>query len=82
MTEESAWQKFKKKSAEKDRAVKPWDLLDPNVEKVDEAEHSRRYDICLGCPELLQVTKQCKKCGCFMKAKTGLAKATCPLGKW
>jgi len=28
------------------------------------------------------LSKQCKKCGCFMAIKTKLQAATCPLGKW
>ena len=28
------------------------------------------------------ITQQCKKCGCFMKIKTKLKNATCPLQKW
>ena len=82
MSEEKPWHKYKKKVEEADRAVKPWDLLDPRVPRVSEEEHLRRYDLCLGCPELIQLTKQCKKCGCFLKAKTGLEAATCPIGKW
>ena len=40
-----------------------------------------RMKVCMECPELTPV-KTCKKCGCFMIAKTKLEKATCPLGKW
>jgi hypothetical protein len=38
--------------------------------------------ICLGCPELIKATKQCKKCGCIMELKTKLPHAECPLQKW
>ena len=41
-----------------------------------------RLDICKSCPELIRFTGQCKKCGCFMKIKTRLQGATCPIGKW
>jgi len=41
-----------------------------------------RLDICKLCPELIKLTKQCKKCGCFMAIKTKLTGAACPLGKW
>jgi hypothetical protein len=57
-------------------------LVNPNAEWADESLSSERYSICQSCPELIRLTKQCKKCGCFMAAKTKLQKATCPLGKW
>lgn len=41
-----------------------------------------RYQICKACPEMIKMTKQCKKCGCFMAIKTRLQGATCPIGKW
>jgi hypothetical protein len=31
---------------------------------------------------LMQITKQCKQCGCVMSAKVKLLHATCPLNKW
>lgn len=62
--------------------VKPWDLLSPKQERATEEVSASRYEICNGCEHFLQVTKQCKKCGCFMAAKTKLQKATCPVGKW
>ena len=66
---------------EKQSAVTPLSLLNPkNYGEKDTAVE--RYNICLQCPELIKVTKQCRKCGCFMVAKTKLANATCPLGKW
>ena len=39
-------------------------------------------DLCNGCEFLTKTTKQCEKCGCFMTAKTRLANAECPIGKW
>jgi hypothetical protein len=80
LTEKSRWELWKEKSA--GDTVRPWDLLNPNIEKVDEDTFNYRYNLCLGCPSLIQLTKQCKKCGCFMKEKAGLPHATCPLGKW
>ena len=66
---------------EKKSAVTPLSMLNPkNYGEKDIA--TERYNICLKCPELIKVTKQCRKCGCFMVAKTKLANATCPLGKW
>lgn len=78
MTEKTEWEKYQ----EKTRNVKPWDFLNPNTEYAEEDLAESRYDICKSCPELIQMTKTCKKCGCFMSAKTKLLNATCPIGKW
>jgi len=72
------WQKYKKNLGE----TRPWDLVNPATEWASEELVSARYAICKACPELIKLTTQCKKCGCIMKAKTKLEKATCPLGKW
>jgi hypothetical protein len=80
MTEEvlSPWQQYKKNLGK----TRPWDLLNPNTEYAEEIEASSRYDICQKCPEFIDLTKQCKQCGCIMSLKTKLQHATCPLGKW
>jgi hypothetical protein len=79
MSEElSAWQKYKQNLGE----VRPWDFLDINTEYVSKEVSESRLDICRACPELIQLTSTCKKCGCFMTAKSKLAKASCPLEKW
>lgn len=72
------WQEYKKKLGE----TRPWDILNPNVERATEEEASRRMSICEECPSLLKLTNQCKECGCVMNLKTKLEKATCPLSKW
>lgn len=72
----SAWQEYKKKLG----TTRPWDYVTET--KVDETVSEKRMSICLECPELIQLTKQCKQCGCFMNMKTRLEKATCPLRKW
>ena len=43
---------------------------------------SKRMMTCKSCPEFIASTSQCKRCGCFMSAKTRLKHATCPIGKW
>ena len=78
MTEKNKWQKYKEKLGE----TRPWDLLNPNTEYAEQDEAERRYDICKACPELIDLTKQCKQCGCMMALKTKLQHATCPLNKW
>jgi hypothetical protein len=72
------WEQYKKNLGE----TRPWDLVNPNTEWADEEKAKERYSICQSCPELIKLTTQCKKCGCFMKVKTKLELATCPLGKW
>ena len=78
MEEMSAWEKYKKNIGN----ARPWDFLDPNTEFSEKQDAEDRYNICLSCPELINLTRQCKLCGCFMAAKTKLKHATCPLGKW
>jgi hypothetical protein len=68
--------------ANKASAVGPLDILNPNTEWVDDVLYNERYSLCLSCPELINLTKQCKKCGCFMTVKSKMKIATCPLGKW
>lgn len=65
-----------------ERKARPWDILNKNIEKLMPEQQAIRLDICKACPELIHLTKQCKKCGCFMEAKTKLPHAVCPLGKW
>ncbi len=64
------------------REVRPWDFFNPKTAYATKEEAERRYKICDFCPELISLTKQCKKCGCFMHLKTKLDSAVCPLGKW
>jgi len=78
MTKKSKWQQYKDKLGD----TRPWDFLNPNTEYASEDEASRRYDICESCSELIDLTKQCKQCGCIMPLKTRLQNATCPLQKW
>jgi len=73
----SRWELYREKNG-----VTPLDMLNPNTKRVSEEDAKIRFDICKACPELLKLTSQCKKCGCFMKAKTQLENATCPIGKW
>ena len=74
----SKWSEWKEAQGE----TRPWNLLDPSKYVEDENLSKERYSICKSCPELIKLTKTCKKCGCFMTAKTKIQGATCPLGKW
>lgn len=73
----SRWEQYKEKNG-----VTPLDLLNPMTKQASEELSHSRFEICKACPELVKLTKQCKKCGCFMAVKTKLEGAICPLGKW
>ena len=62
--------------------VKPWDLLNPNQPRSQEDLVNSRLEICRACEFFRPKTETCRKCGCFMKLKTLLEKAKCPIGKW
>jgi hypothetical protein len=49
---------------------------------LTEEQRNRRFEICKACEWLYTPTTTCKKCGCFMVAKTYLQSAECPIGKW
>jgi hypothetical protein len=87
MSEKTLWQQYKEKNQHiindtESKTVKPWDLLNPNTDYAEDLVAKDRLSICQSCPELIKLTSQCKKCGCFMKLKTKLLHATCPLDKW
>ena len=46
----------------------------------DSAIIDKRRAICDGCE--FKFGLNCKKCGCFIHAKTRVATARCPIGKW
>ena len=74
----NAWQEYKKKLG----VTRPWDFLNPSVERATDDQAASRLSICETCPSLIRATHQCKECGCLMKLKVKLAHATCPLDKW
>lgn len=80
MAEKTKWQKLKEGVLPE--GPKIWDILNPNTEWATDEVAEERLAICISCPELIQLTKNCKKCGCFMTAKTKMSKASCPIGKW
>jgi hypothetical protein len=73
----SRWSEYKEKNG-----VTPLDMLNPNSKPATAELAEKRMDICTACPELIKITKQCKKCGCVMTAKTKLKSAKCPIGNW
>lgn len=62
--------------------VTPLDALNPETKWVSEEIGDKRYEICQACPEFFRPTTQCKQCGCFMRLKSKMENARCPLGKW
>jgi hypothetical protein len=62
--------------------VSPLDMINPNITKMSKEEAAPRLAECLNCEHLIKLTTSCRKCGCFMKAKTRLPLASCPIGKW
>lgn len=73
----SPYQQWKKNLGD----TRVWDMVNPNADRVPQEVAQARYDICKECPFLLP-TKQCSRCGCFMKAKVKLGQAECPEHKW
>ena len=53
-----------------------------NVMLHDQDIIDKRWAECEKCEFLIKPTNSCKKCGCFMKVKTKVATARCPIGKW
>lgn len=58
------------------------DLFDPNTPRSDRELIESRLEICNACPWFNKRLAKCKKCGCFMKLKSTLKQAKCPLEKW
>jgi hypothetical protein len=78
MSVKSRWEQYK----EKNGGVTPLDFLNPDTKYATKDFSDTRFAICEVCPSFIRTTTQCKECGCFMKLKTKLVKAACPLGKW
>lgn len=57
-------------------------LFDPNQPRSDSELIEDRLAICNECPHLNKKYTKCTKCGCFMKLKSTLKQASCPIGKW
>lgn len=62
--------------------VEFFDLFDPKQPRSEEELVEYRMSICKQCPFFSKGSQRCKKCGCFMKLKSTLRQASCPVGKW
>lgn len=64
------------------------DKLKQRFKEVSEATFAddelakNRLDICKSCEYLFPPTGNCKKCGCFVAAKTRIKQQKCPMNKW
>jgi len=52
MSEKSPWQLWKEKNP--GDSVRPWDLINPNVKRVDDETRDYRLNHCLGCKHLIK----------------------------
>lgn len=62
--------------------VKFTDLFDPSQPRSDQELIEYRLKICNSCEWFNKKFATCKKCGCFMKLKSTLKQAKCPIEKW
>lgn len=51
-------------------------------EKATPDIHQKRLIVCYNCPFLLEKTKRCDECGCFVHEKSALKSQFCPKNKW
>ena len=70
------------KTGSKIKKASPVDFFKSSTEYVSDEVSAERYAECESCKYFIQLTKQCRKCGCFMHIKTKLSHAECPIGKW
>ena len=80
MNNKTRWDLYKETVGGKSEA-KIRDLFNKGNYTEEELADAR-MNICNDCDRLIQITKQCRECGCFMAMKTKLINASCPLGKW
>lgn len=64
----------------RDVSFKDW--MNPKEERASKEVVDARMEICNGCEFFSKRQQRCKKCHCFMKLKTELARARCPEKKW
>jgi hypothetical protein len=58
------------------------DLFDPNQPRSNRELIESRLKICNECEWFNKRLAKCRKCGCFMKLKTTLQEAKCPIERW
>ena len=60
------------------RALSEAELLNQEIKK----QGAYRYSICKSCERFNKERTTCMECGCYMKNKTLVPGAKCPLKKW
>ena len=72
--------------AEIEEAIKTGNINLKNIKSRflihDEDAINKRVDECMNCEYLFKPTKSCKKCGCFVMAKTRFKNQKCPDNRW
>lgn len=58
------------------------DVASGRAEYSTKEEFLQRITICSTCDHMTKLTKQCKKCGCFIHSKAKFKQSTCPINKW
>lgn len=58
------------------------DIATGRAEFASEPVFLKRLDTCTKCPDFAKLSKQCKKCGCFVYAKAKFKPSNCPNGFW
>jgi hypothetical protein len=51
-------------------------------QEISKKEKTTRLEICKSCDFFDKESERCKKCGCYLKWKTGWRSQSCPIGKW
>lgn len=54
------------------------DTLKGTTDKVSKEIKETRLKLCLSCPHLTKITRQCQLCGCFIDVKVLYSKSECP----
>jgi len=58
------------------------DWLKPSSPRASDEIIKSRFNLCQACEHFKVNGSRCKLCKCFMKLKTELEHARCPIGKW
>ena len=58
------------------------DWLKPSTPRASDEVIEYRLNLCQACEHFKKNGSRCKLCHCFMKLKTELEHARCPIGKW
>lgn len=54
------------------------EFISAGLPAVTQEEYAERVEACLSCPHLVEKTKQCGLCGCYIEQKAGWQTAKCP----